>query len=156
MLGFTSLLFSMEILIFHLSAYSNYPLRHSSGMKTSDILFPKDVRVCRKEFELCGAREGVCKSKSRYISNLVVKELCREEVKPSSVLPQGQCYCFTIVKNTETTSDAQIKLSLMTFAEELQALKKLKVKIQIFLIFRFETDGTVQVYNFKRKCLQQV
>lgn len=44
----------------------------------------------------------------------------------------------------------------MTFAEELQALKKLKVKIEIFLIFRFETDGTVQVYNFKCKCLQQV
>lgn len=78
--------FSKGILtsVFYLSGYSNYPLKHSSGMKKFSILFPKDVRVYRKEFELCGAREGVCKSKSRCISNLVVKALCREEVKPSS------------------------------------------------------------------------
>lgn len=52
-------------------------------MKTFAILFPKDVRMYRKEFELCGAREGVCKSKSGCISSLVVKALCRDEVKPS-------------------------------------------------------------------------
>lgn len=64
--------------------YSSHSVRHSSGMQTFVIIFPEDVRVYRKEFELHGAREGVCKSMSRCISNLVVKALCREEVKPSS------------------------------------------------------------------------
>lgn len=71
--------------IFHLSGkYSNHHIRLFTGKKTFVILFPEDVRGYRKEFELHGAREGVCKSKSVCISNLVVKALCKKEVKSRS------------------------------------------------------------------------